>query len=58
MRLIDRIALNKAIQIVLNFILAVLKIFAKSVPEQKPDTPRRKRPIKDLLDNTLPWRKK
>lgn len=58
MRLIDRIALNKAIQIVLNFILAVLKIFAKSVPEQKPDVPRRKRPIKDLLDNTLPWRKK
>jgi hypothetical protein len=59
MKLIDRIALNRAIQIILNFILAILKVFAKSTPEQKPNTPKpNKRPLKDLLDKTLPWRQK
>lgn len=59
MRLIDRIALNRLIQILLNFILAIVKIFAKTIPEKKPDSPKpRNRPLKDLLDNTLPWRNK
>ena len=60
MRLIDRIALNRAIKILLDFILAVLKIFEKHIPEDKPNTPikpKRHRPLKDLVDNILPWRK-
>jgi hypothetical protein len=60
MRLIDRIALNRAVQMFLNFILAVLKIFEKHIPEDKPDgpvKPKPKRPLKDLVDNILPWRK-
>lgn len=61
MRLIDRIALNRAVSMLLNFILAVLKIFEKHLPEDKPDGPVKpkvkKRPVKNLLDNLLPWRK-
>lgn len=61
MRLIDRIALNRAIKLLLDFILSVLKIFAKENNGKNPDRPvspkRRKRPVKDLVDNILPWRK-
>jgi hypothetical protein len=60
MRLIDRIALNRAVQMLLDFILAVLKIFEKHIPEDKPDgpvKPKPRRPLKDLVDNILPWRK-
>ena len=59
MRLIDRIALNRAIKMLLGFILSVIKIFDKSTPENKPDgpvKPKPKRPMKDLVDNILPWR--
>jgi hypothetical protein len=62
MRLIDRIALNRVIKLILDFILAVLKIFAKDKQGNKPVVPvhpkPRKRPLKDLVDNVLPWRKK
>lgn len=60
MRLIDRIALNRAIKILLDFILAVLKIFEKHIPTDdviNPVKPKRRRPLKDLVDNILPWRK-
>lgn len=61
MRLIDRIALNRAVKLLLDFILSVLKIFAKEKDGKSPDKPvspkRRKRPVKDLVDNILPWRK-
>ena len=62
MRLIDRIALNRAINIFLNFILAVLKIFEKHLPQEEDKTPvkpkpKHKRPLKDLVDNIFPWRK-
>ena len=43
----------------LNFVLAIIKIFDKSTPENKPDSPvkpKPKKPLKDLLDNILPWR--
>lgn len=61
MRLIDRIALNRAVNMLLDFILAIIKIFNKSIPEDKPNNPnpvkpKPKRPLKDLLDNVLPWR--
>jgi hypothetical protein len=61
MRLIDRIALNRAIHMLLDFILSILKMFEKETPENKPDDsvkpkpPKRKR-LKDLVDNILPWR--
>ena len=61
MRLIDRIVLKRSVQMLLDFILAVLKIFEKHIPEEKPDGPvkpkPRKRLLKDLVDNILPWRK-
>jgi hypothetical protein len=63
MRLIDRIALNRAIQMLLDFILAIIKMFDKGAPEDKPDGPvkpkpsPKRRPLKDLVDNILPWRK-
>jgi hypothetical protein len=44
----------------LDFILAIIKTFDKSTPEDKPDSPvkpKPKRPLKDLVDNILPWRK-
>lgn len=60
MKLIDRIALNRAIKILLDFILAILKIFEKHIPTNTPSNPikpKRHRPLQDLLDNVLPWRK-
>jgi hypothetical protein len=60
MRLIDRIALNRAVQMLLDFILTIIKMFDKGTPENKPDgpvKPKPKRPLKDLVDNILPWRK-
>lgn len=50
MKLLDKIALNRLINILLNFILAILKLFApKSVEDI--DIPKPKRKI-------LPWRNK
>lgn len=61
MRLIDRIVLKRSVQMFLDFILALLKIFEKHIPAEKPDGPvkpkPKKRPLKDLVDNILPWRK-
>lgn len=52
MKLIDKIALNRLIQTILNFIISVLKIVAPSQKGDKPlvpDPPKRKRPILDWL---------
>jgi hypothetical protein len=59
MKLIDRIALNRAVKMLLDFILTIIKMFDKSTPENKPDgpvKPKPKRPLRDLVDNILPWR--
>ena len=46
----------------LNFILAIVKMFDKSTPEDKPDGPvkpkpsPKRRPLKDLIDSIVPWR--
>ena len=47
----------------LDFILVIIKMFDKSAPENKPDSPvkpkpKPKRPLKDLVDNILPWRER
>jgi len=50
MKFLDKIALNRLIKIITNFILGLLKIFA---PKQKPidlPVPERRRPLKDLID--------
>jgi hypothetical protein len=59
MRLIDRIAISRAVQMILSFILSLVKIFKKESDNPTPDGPAKpkKRPVKDLLDNVLPWRK-
>jgi hypothetical protein len=50
MRLIDKIALNRLISIITNFILGLLKIFApKSVEDIELPKPKRKK--------ILPWRR-
>lgn len=50
MKLIDRISLNRAISLVLGFILSVIKIFAPNKTEDSTPSPkpiRRKRLRKD-----------
>jgi hypothetical protein len=61
MRLIDRIALNRAVHMLLDFILSIIKIFEKKTPGNKPDDlvkpkPSKRKRLKDLVDNVLPWR--
>ena len=43
----------------LDFILAIIKMFNKStLDKNKPDGPvKPKKPLKNLVDNILPWRK-
>lgn len=51
MNIIDKIALNRLISIITNFILGLLKIFApKSIDDIELPKPRRKK--------ILPWRNK
>jgi|694.fasta_scaffold00360_65 hypothetical protein len=62
MKLLDRIALNRLISIMTNFILGLLKIFApKSIDDieiPKP-IPNRPRPLKNIIDLIpVPWRTK
>lgn len=61
MRLIDRIALSRAIKTILDFILELVKMFVKDNDKHKPNgsvKPKtRRKPVKDLLNNILPWRK-
>lgn len=49
MRILDKIALNRLIGVILNFILSILKIFAPKTIEDI-DTPKPKR------KKILPWR--
>jgi hypothetical protein len=51
MKILDRIALNRLISIITNFILGLIKIFApKSVEDIEIPKPKRKK--------ILPWRNK
>jgi len=52
MKFLDKIALNRLIQILTNFILAVLKLCN---PPTVIDKPKPKRPLRDLLDKV--WKK-
>ena len=59
MRIIDRIALNRLIKIITDFILALIKIFQKNdkLTPVEP-SPSRPKPLKKIIDNIVPWRKK
>lgn len=47
MKFLDKIALNRLISIITNFIVAILKIFQPNTPNI--DVPKPKRPIVDKL---------
>lgn len=61
MNIIDKIALNRLIQTLANFILALCKIFAKTNinnnVDPSPLNSPSPRPIKKIIDNIMPWRK-
>jgi len=46
MRLLDKIAMNRLIKIIMDFILAICKMFAPTVNVEEPE---KKRPILDKL---------
>jgi len=46
MRLIDKIALNRLIKIITDFVLAICKMFSPTVNVEKPE---KKRPLLDKL---------
>lgn len=51
MKLLDRIAINSLVKTITSFILAVLKMFQPK--DNIIDSPKRKRPLKDLLDKVF-----
>lgn len=46
MKFLDKLAINALVKTITNFILTIIKIF-QPTPIQ---TPKKKRPLKDLLD--------
>lgn len=59
MRLIDRIALNRAIKLLSNFIIQLVEIFKKKQEDRpKPDIIKPPRPLKKIVDVLTPWRHK
>lgn len=48
MKFLDKVALNRLIQILTNFFLSLAKIL--SPKQDKEETPKRRRPVRDLLD--------
>lgn len=61
MRLIDRIALNRAVKLLADFIIRLVEIFQKQNTGKKiipTPSPHKPRPLKNILDSIVPWRKK
>ena len=58
MRLIDRIALSRAVKLLVDFIIRLVEIFNKKNTEETNPKPHRPKPIKNLLDKVIPWRNK
>ena len=50
MKFLDKIALNRLIKIISDFMIKIIEIFAPRIEPSK-DTPQRKRPILDWLKN-------
>lgn len=53
MKLLDKIALNRLIKIIMDFILSVLKIFAPRDGNVVPDVQKKKRPILDAIRRVI-----
>lgn len=53
MKFLDKIALNRLIAIITNFILSLIKLLPLDKKPDIVDKPKRKRPLKDLLDKVL-----
>lgn len=53
MKFLDKIAMNRLIQILTNFILAVLKIFKPNDKLPIPPIEKKRRPLKDLIDRLI-----
>jgi hypothetical protein len=58
MRLIDRIALSRAVKLLVDFIIRLVEIFNKKNIDESNPKPNRPKPIKNLLDKVIPWRNK
>lgn len=60
MRLIDRIALNRAIKLLSDFIIKLIEVLnRKNQNNTKPKPkPQKIRPIKKIIDTIMPWRSK
>lgn len=58
MRLIDRIALNRGIKLLINFIIRLVEIFNKKDIDEISPEPDRPKPLKNLIDKIIPWRNK
>lgn len=60
MKLIDRIAISRAIQALLSLIISIVEAFSgKKIdkPEPPPIVPTPK-PLKKVINKIVPWRKK
>ena len=55
MKFLDKVALNRLIKILTDFVLGIMKIFKPKDNEPVPplSKPKRKRPILDLLDKWI-----
>lgn len=53
MKFLDKIALNRLIAIVSSFILSLIKLLSLHQQPTVVEKPKRKRPLKDLLDRVF-----
>lgn len=57
MKLLDKIALNRLIKILTNFVITIIKLFHSSQSINIPDSPitpkKKKQPLRDFLKNTI-----
>lgn len=56
MKFLDKIALNRLISIIADFILSIVKLLKPTQPHDTIDIvpkPKRKRPLKDLIDRVI-----
>ena len=58
MRLIDKIALNRVLRVITDFIIRLVEILNKQKESDIKPSPSRPKPIKKIVDRILPWRNK
>jgi hypothetical protein len=55
MKLIDRIAISRAIQAFLSLVISIIEAFSGKKVDKPEPTPK---PLKRVIDKIVPWRKK